>query len=110
MSECLTPQVLIEVGRHFKCLSDSRREYSISQQPVNFEEDAISSGALLKYSLFAQKIADMVTNGCADSKETMAPLRWATFSAAICVQEIGLRAFKRGINDKRSRSAVSPSN
>lgn len=93
MSERLTPQVVIQVGRHVKCLSDSRREYSISQQPVNFGEDAISSSALLKYSLFAQKIADMVTNGCADSEETMAPLRRATFSSTICVLEIGLRGF-----------------
>lgn len=93
ISECLTPQVVIQVSRHVKCLSDSRREYSFSQQSVNFGEDAISSGALMEYSLFAQKIADTVTNGCTDSEETMAPLRRATFSAAICVQKIGLRGF-----------------
>lgn len=34
-------------------------KYSISLQPVNSREDAISSPALVEYSLFAERIADM---------------------------------------------------
>lgn len=115
MSERLTPQVLIQVSRHddaaLECLSDSSREYSISQQPANFGEDAISSPALVEYSLFAEKIADMGYKWLRRlGGDNCAATPGHILRRHLCGGNWFEGAFKRGINDKQSRSAVSPGN
>lgn len=89
-------QVNVLISSTEKCLSDSQ-EYSLLWRLLNFKR---MRWALLGYSLFAEKIADMGFKWLRSREDNGVDIQ-AAWLCHLC-EEIGWKAFKCWINDKQN--------